>query len=100
MSKETVRERFSDIGDRGSRNPFVAFTVALARIGSMAGNSTRDIEPLIPETVFALSEGVVDSGNGKFIFKSLPQDKRVRFLIPHAMVQDSDRVCLGGEISR
>jgi hypothetical protein len=92
VAKETLRERFSDIGDRGSKNPFVAFTVALARIGSMAGNSTRDIEPLIPETVFPLSESVVDSGNGKFIFKSLPQDKRVRFLIPHAMVQDSDRV--------
>ncbi len=92
VSKETVRRHYSDVGYRGSKNPFVAFTVALARIGSMGGASTRDIEPLIPETVFPLSESVVDSGNGKFIFKSLPQDKRVRFLIPHAMVQDSDRV--------
>ncbi len=92
VSKETVRRHFSDESYRDSKNPFVAFTVALARLGSIGGATTRDIEPLIPETVFPLSESVVDSGNGKFILKSLPQDKRVRFLIPHAMVQDSDRV--------
>ncbi|MEY3444197.1 MAG: hypothetical protein RLZZ519_2478 [Bacteroidota bacterium] len=92
VAKETLRERFSDVGDRGRRNPFVAFTVALARIGSMAGNSKREIEPLIPETVFALSEGVVDSGNGKMVIPTLPENKRIRFFIPHAMVQDSDRV--------